>query len=420
MQSTAIRRKYVVRNDSNARNNAQLPVKSRMEFRMNCYRVLIFGLAFSIAATFAASGEGGVGGQTSAHPSTAVSQKPGISIAISQPQYGYNVLPGSVRRIYATVTGGTTDAVNWTVDGGATLSSSTGHWVDVTAPASGSSCSISETGSNVYAVSSATRFTITAQSVENPAATSSIVVNVCHPAVVVNVVPFYATLYAGQKADIQSFVWGASNPNVTWSLTSQPSGGDGALSDTSNLDTVFSATVAGRYTLTATSVADSSKTNTATVYVTGNPMPAYATTPSETEPVDCTVDPAMTGTVYDVGPSQAYKTIASVPWPSLAPGSTVRIHNEDTTGTSPTTYHEYFQVVGHATRTQPIRVCGVPDAAGNLPVIDANNATGRSDVKPDNGAEIYRAIGIGSGGWAGLYTGTWNGSQYINCRGTAD
>ena len=79
-------------------------------------------------------------------------------------------------------------------------------------------------GSNVYAVSSATRFTITAQSVENPAATSSIVVNVCHPAVVVNVVPFYTTLYSGQKADIQSFVWGASNTDVAWSLTSQPSG----------------------------------------------------------------------------------------------------------------------------------------------------------------------------------------------------
>jgi hypothetical protein len=389
-----------------------------MEFHMNRYRILVFGLAFSIAATFAASCDS-VRGQASAHPSTALPPTPGISIAISQPQYGYNVLPGSVRRIYATVTGGTTNAVNWTVDGGATLSSSTGHWVDVTAPASGSSCSISQTGSNVYTVSSATRFTITAQSVENPAATSSIVVNVCHPAVQVNVVPFYTTLYAGQQADIQSFVWGASNPNVTWSLTSQPSGGDGALSDTSNLDTVFSATVAGRYTLTATSVADSSKTNTATVYVTGNPMPAYATTPSETEPVDCTVDPAMTGTVYDVGPSQAYKTIASVPWPSLAPGSTVRIHNDDTTGTNPTTYHEYFQVVGHASRTQPIRVCGVPDAEGNLPVIDAANSTGVPNASA-YADENYGVVVIGgsyTSNWAGLYTGTWNGAQDIIVEG---
>ena len=94
MQSTSIRRKYVVRNDSNARNNAQLQVASRMDFHMNRYRVLVFGLAFCIAATFAASGEGGVGGQAPAHPSTALSQKPGVSIAISQPQYGYNVLPG--------------------------------------------------------------------------------------------------------------------------------------------------------------------------------------------------------------------------------------------------------------------------------------------------------------------------------------
>jgi len=358
-------------------------------------------------------------GLTVTAPAPTPTPTKGVSIAITQPTYGYNVLPGSVRRIYATVTSGTTNAVNWTVDGGATLSSSTGHWVDVTAPASGSSCSISGTSSSDYAVSSATQFSITAQSVENPAATSTIKVNVCKPAVVVNVVPFYTTLYSGQKADIQSFVWGASNNNVTWSLTSQPGGGDGALTDTSNLDTVFSATVAGRYTLTATSVADSTKTNTATVYVTGNPMPSYETTPSETEPVDCTVDPAMAGTVYDVGPSQAYRTIASVPWPSLAPGSTIRIHNEDTTGSNPTTYHEYFQVVGHATRTQPIRVCGVPDAEGNLPVIDANNSTGVPDAST-YAIENYAAVSIGGSyvsNWSGNYTGTWTGSQDLIVEG---
>ena len=385
---------------------------------MKLYPILLFSLGLSIAATLAASVKG-VGGQASAHPSTALPRKPEVSIAITQPTYGYNVVPGSVRRIYATVTGGTTDAVNWTVDGGATLSAPTGHWVDVTAPASGSSCSISGTSSTTYAVSSATRFTITAQSVENLSATASITVNVCNPAVAVHVVPFYTTLYSGQKADIQSFVWGASNPNVTWSLTSQPSGGNGALTDTENLDTVFSATVAGRYTLTATSVADSTKSNTATVYVTGNPMPSYATTPEQTMPVDCTVDPALRGKTYDVGPSQAYKTIRSVPWTSLKPGSTVRIHNEDTSGSSPTTYHEYFQITTHAARTQPIRVCGVPDAQGNLPVIDANNSTGVPDASTQ-AIENYAAVSIGGSyisNWSGNYTGTWTGSQDLIVEG---
>ncbi|MHB1839829.1 MAG: hypothetical protein ACYCPD_08720, partial [Acidobacteriaceae bacterium] len=121
---------------------------------MNCFRKLSLSLGFFIAATLAAFGEGR-GATPTPTPTT------GVSIAITQPTYGYNVLPGSVRRIYATVTGGTTDAVNWTVDGGATLSSTTGHWVDVTAPASGSRCSIGGT-SSAYTVSSATRFTITA------------------------------------------------------------------------------------------------------------------------------------------------------------------------------------------------------------------------------------------------------------------
>ena len=336
-----------------------------------------------------------------------------ITISVTQPTYGFNVLPGSVRRIYATVTNGSTNGVNWTVNGGATLSAGSGNWVDVTAPATGSSCSING-GVGTYSISSAKQFTLTAQSQESPAATASITVNVCNPAVQINVVPFYTTLYSGQKADIQAFVWGSVNHNVTWAITGEPSGGDGALTDNDNQDTAFSATVAGRYTLTATSAADGTKKNTATIYVTGHSMP-YDVTPSMTIPVDCTVDPAMTGTTYNVGPSQTYKTIKSVPWPTLTAGSTVRIFNEDTTGSNPTTYHEYFQVSTEASRTQPVRVCGVPDSRGNLPVIDASNSTGRSDVSVYSAG--YSAVGIGTPGWGGNYTGTWSSSQDLIVEG---
>ena len=334
------------------------------------------------------------------------------AISITQPTFGFNVLPGSVRRIYATVTNGMTNGVHWTVTGGATLSASTGNWVDVTAPSTGSSCSIN--GTDTYTVSSAKQLTLTAQSQENLKLTSSITINVCNPAVQVQVVPFYTTLYAQQKADIQAFVWGSVNRNVTWAITAQPNGGDGALMDSVNQDTAFSATVPGRYTLTATSVADGSKTNTATVYVTGHSMP-YQVTPSETMPIDCSIDPALTGKTYEVGPSQSYKTIQSVPWSTLSAGSTVRIHNEDTTGGNPTTYHEYFQVTAQAKRTQPVRVCGVPDTRGNLPVIDASNSTGSSTVSSYSAG--YTAVGIGATGWAGLYTGPWTGPQYIIVEG---
>jgi len=335
-----------------------------------------------------------------------------LHVEISQPGFGFNVLPGSVRRIFAKVTGGKTDALTWSVTGGATLSATTGHWVDVTAPATGSACSIQ--GKDNYSVASKTQFTLTAKSLEDPSATTSITVNVCHPTVWVHVVPFYATLYSGQKADVQAFVWGSVNRNVTWAITSMPKGGDGTLADSDDEDTVFSATVAGRYTLSATSVADKSRTNIATVYVTGHAMP-YAVTPEKTMPVDCTVDPALKGTVYEVGPSQAYKTIQAVPWTSLKDGSTVRIHNEDMTGANPTTYHEYFQLAAHAGRTQPVRVCGVPDASGHLPVIDASNSTGRPDVSAYSAG--YAAVGIGSTGWAGWYTGSWDGPQNLIVEG---
>jgi hypothetical protein len=161
-------------------------------------------------------------------------------------------------------------------------------------------------------------------------------------------------------------------------------------------------------------VADQSKVNTATIYVTGHSMP-YRVTPAKTMPVDCTVDPALAGKTYEVGPSQAYKTIQDVPWELLGSGSTVRIHNEDTTGSSATTYHEYFQVATHAERKQPVRVCGVPDANGNLPVVDANGSSGRSTVNKYSAG--YTAVGIGKPGWAGLYDGNWGGSQYLIVEG---
>jgi hypothetical protein len=302
-----------------------------------------------------------------------------VGISVAQPPYGFNVIPGSTRRLFATVTNGATNQVTWAVKTGTgTLSGNTGSWVDVVAPATGTSCAYAGTSAN-YSVTSATTFTVEATSVDDPTKKADVIVNVCNPAVQVSVVPFYRTLYANQPADIQSFILGAVDQNVHWAISVQPLGGDGKLGDTTSRDTVFSATVPGRYTLTATSQADPRKSSTAIMFVTGNKLP-YQTTKNLTEPVDCTVDPAMVGHVYEVGPSQTYKTLASVPFPTMIPGSTVRLHNEDTSGTNPTQYHEYVQISQAATATQPFRMCGVPDAYGNEPIMDGANATGRSDT----------------------------------------
>jgi hypothetical protein len=378
---------------------------------MTYSRMLLLAAGVLTVMTLAAQAQSQTAGKPAADPNgTAPSSQ--ISISITQPVYGFNVLPGSKRRLFATVLNGKTNGVTWSVDGGALLSATSGNWVDVIAPAEGRHCTI--TGSEPFHISSDKQFTVTAQSQEDPSQKAAITVNVCAPAVELSVVPFYATLYAGQKADVQAFVWGSANRDVSWAITAQPKGGDGVLADTANLDTVFSATVSGRYTLTATSAADGSKKETAILYVTGHAMP-YAVTPSQTMPVDCTVDPGLKGKTYEVGPSQAFKTIQAVPWETLGEGSTIRIHNEDATGSNPTTYHEFFQVTTRATRSQPVRVCGVADAKGNLPVIDAGDATGRPAVSRYSAG--YTAVGMGTPGWAGLYPGNPNGSQYLILEG---
>lgn len=203
---------------------------------------------------------------------------------------------------------------------------------------------------------------------------ASDVASACDSTTQVSIVPSYRTLYAEQPAELQSIVLGSRNQNVTWILLSQPLGGDGYLLDTDRRDTVFSATVAGRYTLLAASIADPSQIATATFYVTGHPLP-YRATPLGTEPVDCTVDPALVGQTYNVGPTQTYQHMRDLPLTNIAPGSTLRIHNEDTSGLNPTTYHEFLQLSEHATPDQPLRVCGVPDSTGHLPILDATNAT---------------------------------------------
>ncbi|HEV2710973.1 MAG TPA: Ig-like domain repeat protein [Edaphobacter sp.] len=315
-------------------------------------------------------------------PPPVTSKPPALSVKIGQPDFGFNVIPGSTRRIFATVTNGTTNQVAWSVkSGSAEISSTLGPWIDVTAPANGSSCSYTGTSAQ-YGVSSATQFIIEAASVDDRKKTATATFNVCDPAVEVSIVPFYRTLYASQPADVQSLVLGSVNQNVHWAITSQPRGGDGKLTDSTSRDTLFTGTVAGRYQLTATSVADSGKSATAIMYVTGHEMP-YRVTPNQTEPVDCTVDPSMLGSVYEVGPSQTFKTLASVPFSTIAPGSTVRLHNEDTTGLHPTVYHEYLEISQPATAEQPFRMCGVSDTKGNLPIIDGQNASDNSDTGAD-------------------------------------
>ncbi|HEV2485798.1 MAG TPA: chitobiase/beta-hexosaminidase C-terminal domain-containing protein [Terracidiphilus sp.] len=282
-------------------------------------------------------------------------------------------------------------------------------------------CTIS--GSGTYQVSSTASVTVQAQSTDDLTKTANFLFNVCanSPPTLANgtksviVAPAYQQAYQSQLMTLQSWVTGCTDETGTWSIVGQPSGGNGTLLDTTNRDTVFSASVTGRYTIQYSANCNSG-TNTAIVYVSPNPMPSFASTPNGTRPHECYVDPALTGPDYEVGPGKAYATISSTPALSgFGPGTILRIWNTDTTGSNPTTYHEYYNVQNSGTPTQPIIICGVADSKGNLPIMDGTNATAQSDVNinPDDGIIIL----FPAGNQYGLWQNGSAGPSYVSITG---
>ena len=79
------------------------------------------------------------------------------------------------------------------------------------------------------------------------------------------------------------------------------------------------------------------------------------------------------GNDYPVGPGQTYTSIADVPWGSLGPGDTVRIHYR----TEP--YREKIVIRTNGSEDQPIRLCGVPGPNGERPILDGDGAVNDPD-----------------------------------------
>jgi Chitobiase/beta-hexosaminidase C-terminal domain len=356
-----------------------------------------------------------------------------VTLTASAPTYNFQVLPGSTRQIYAKISGGTQNTINWSVlstTGGAsatftTPSASETSIVDFGLPtvqvnigSTAGSCSISGTMGR-YSVASTATVTVQAQSVDNTSKTATFLFNVCAKTTTVIVAPAYQQAFKSQHRSLQSWVSGNTDESGTWSIVSQPSGGDGKLADTANRDADFVATVTGRYTLRYTSSSDQSQSATAIVYVSPNAMPSYTTTPNQTEPRECYADPALTGADYEVGAGKAYTTISSVPSIfSWTPGTILRIWNTDLTGANPSVFHEYFQISKNGTATEPIIVCGVPDSLGNLPIMDGNNAVAQADTST-GAAAGYGILTT----WAGPPTpyGYWQsgsaGPSYVSITG---
>ena len=77
---------------------------------------------------------------------------------------------------------------------------------------------------------------------------------------------------------------------------------------------------------------------------------------------------------YEVGPGKPFSAVGEVPWEALQPGDTVLIHAR------PEPYREKFVVCRAGTAAAPITVRGVPDANGQLPVLDGDGATTRAKL----------------------------------------
>ncbi len=146
---------------------------------------------------------------------------------------------GGTQLFTATVANGATNEVTWTSSGG-TLTGS-GNSRTFTAPISGGN------------------FTVTATSVDD--ATKKASASVTVTAVSVAISPSNATADAGGTVAFNATVNGSSNSAVTWTATA------GTINGNGNSATLTTPVTGGSVTVTATSVADPTKSGTASVTV---------------------------------------------------------------------------------------------------------------------------------------------------------
>jgi len=319
-----------------------------------------------------------------------------VTVTPNVPLYNFQVLAGSTRQINVQISGGTKNTVNWSVTsttGGASatftdishsaVASIAGALptIQVNIGSTAGSCAINGTAS--YTVTSTATVQVQAQSTDDASKIATFLFNVCSNAtpILANgtksvvVVPAYQQAYQAQRVSLQSWVTGCVDEQGTWSILSQPTGGNGTLADVIFRDTLFSATVPGEYTLQYKANCHGG-TNTALVYVTPQPLPSYASTPNQTQPTPCVVDPQAFTNDYEVGAGKQYATLSATPLQlASGAGTIIRIWNTDTTGSSATIYREYLAIHNSGgTATAPYYICGVPDSKGNLPILDGENS----------------------------------------------
>ncbi len=189
-----------------------------------------------------------------------VSASPAVGVTISPTTS--TLLTGATRTFAATVTGSTNTAVTWAVQEGTAGGAITGSGV-YTAPAS--------TGT----------FHVIATSVADTSKRATATVSVtASPVVAVTVSPTSSTQVTGAARTFTATVTGSTNTAVTWAVDGIANGNStvGTLTGAGSVVTYTAPSTPGSHTLRATSVADTTKSATATLSVTSS----CATAPTST------------------------------------------------------------------------------------------------------------------------------------------
>jgi hypothetical protein len=206
----------------------------------------------SISSLFAVLALSGCAGSASRSGGSHSQNPPPPSVSVSIAPASASLLEGASQQFSASVTGSSNTAVTWSATGGTV--SSTGLYV---------------------AGNAAGNFTVTATSVADSTKSAQAPVAISAPTQTVNVTvaPTSASILEGASQQFSATVTGSSNTAVSWSATG------GTISSTG---LYVAGNVAGSFIVTATSLADASKSAKASVVIRA-PTPPPGTASSLTK-----------------------------------------------------------------------------------------------------------------------------------------
>src|SRR5579884_1435421 len=213
--------------------------------RLSAFLILILSLTLALLATSC--------GGSSAGSTTVTQSEQGVAVNISPTSA--SLACSSSQQFTATVTGGSNAAVTWTVDSILGGNSTVG--------------TVSATGLYKAPASSGTH-RVAAVSVADATKSATAVVTIAcapPPTVSISIAPKSANLLVSQQQQFTATVTGTSNLAVNWSVDGV-AGGNSSTGTVSATGLYTAPSQAGKHNVTATSVADSTKSATAAVTVT--------------------------------------------------------------------------------------------------------------------------------------------------------